>query len=104
MRVATFPLLSLPCHVSTVPASIQDQDMLHSSPPQKQKVAIIGSGNIGTDLMIKIMRTSEILEMGALVGIDPESDGLKRATRLGIPVTDKGVDGLVALPGWQDIG
>ncbi len=38
----------------------------------KTKVAIIGSGNIGTDLMIKVMRNSKILEMGALVGIDPD--------------------------------
>ena len=49
----------------------------------KVKAAIIGSGNIGTDLMIKIMRTSTLLEVAALVGIDPESDGLKRAARLG---------------------
>lgn len=69
----------------------------------KTKVAIIGSGNIGTDLMIKIMRLSEVLEMGAFVGIDPESDGLKRAERMGVPITADGLDGLVALPGFADI-
>ncbi|ALJ11383.1 acetaldehyde dehydrogenase (acetylating) [Sphingopyxis macrogoltabida] len=69
----------------------------------KTKVAIIGSGNIGTDLMIKIMRLSDILEMGAFVGIDPESDGLKRAERLGVPITADGLDGLIALPGFADI-
>ncbi|MFC5389862.1 acetaldehyde dehydrogenase (acetylating) [Brevundimonas bullata] len=69
----------------------------------KTKVAIIGSGNIGTDLMIKIMRLSDTLEMAAFVGIDPESDGLKRAERLGVPVTAEGLDGLVALPGFVDI-
>jgi len=78
--------------------------MAHQSPPQKQKVAIIGSGNIGTDLMIKIMRMSEILEMGVFVGIDPDSDGLKRAARLGVPVTHDGIEGLVAMPAWPQIG
>ena len=58
----------------------------------KTKVAIIGSGNIGTDLMIKIMRLSEVLEMAAFVGIDPESDGLKRAERLGVPITAEGIE------------
>ena len=68
------------------------------------KVAIIGSGNIGTDLMIKVMRMSKVLEMGAFVGIDPESDGLKRAARLGVPVTSEGLEGLRAMPGYGDIG
>ena len=69
----------------------------------KIKAAIIGSGNIGTDLMIKIMRTSKNLEMGALVGIDPESDGLARAARLGVPVTHEGIDGLRKMPEYKDI-
>ena len=73
------------------------------TPKHKTKVAIIGSGNIGTDLMIKIMRLSDTLEMAAFVGIDPESDGLKRAERLGVPVTAEGLDGLIALPGFADI-
>jgi acetaldehyde dehydrogenase len=67
------------------------------------KVAIIGSGNIGTDLMIKVLRTSTELEMGALVGIDPESDGLARARRFGVPVTAEGLDGLVQMPGFDEI-
>jgi acetaldehyde dehydrogenase len=69
----------------------------------KTKVAIIGSGNIGTDLMIKVLRTSKHLEMGAMVGIDPASDGLARADRMGVPTTADGVDGLIALPGFDDI-
>jgi acetaldehyde dehydrogenase len=70
----------------------------------RTKVAIIGSGNIGTDLMIKVMRLSKTLEMGAFVGIDPESDGLQRAGRLGVPITAEGLDGLVAMAGFADIG
>ncbi len=67
------------------------------------KVAIIGSGNIGTDLMIKIMRLSKTLEMGAFVGVDPQSDGLKRAARMGVPITSDGIEGLVAMPEFADI-
>jgi acetaldehyde dehydrogenase len=69
----------------------------------RTKVAVIGSGNIGTDLMIKILRLSQTLEMGALVGIDPDSDGLARAKRLGVPTTSDGVDGLIALPDFEDV-
>jgi len=70
---------------------------------RKTKVAIIGSGNIGTDLMIKVLRISETLEMGAMVGIDPESDGLARAARLMVPTTAEGVDGLIAMDGFDEI-
>jgi acetaldehyde dehydrogenase len=69
----------------------------------KVKCAIIGSGNIGTDLMIKIMRTSKNLEMGAMVGIDPASDGLARAARLHVPVTHEGIEGLLRMPEYRNI-
>ena len=66
------------------------------------RVAIIGSGNIGTDLMIKVRR-SPGLDMGAMVGIDHDSDGLARARTLGVPVTHEGVEGLIALDGFNEI-
>lgn len=69
----------------------------------KTKVAIIGSGNIGTDLMFKVHRLSEKLEVGILVGIDPSSDGLARAKRIGIETTSDGVDGLIAHPIFSEI-
>ena len=69
----------------------------------KIKVAIIGSGNIGTDLMIKIIRTSSVLEAAVLVGIDPNSDGLARAERMGVKTTHKGIDGLVAMEEFKSI-
>ncbi len=69
----------------------------------KTKVAIIGSGNIGTDLMIKVMRLSKVLEMGVMVGIDPQSDGLARAARMGIATTHEGIDGLIAMPEFADV-
>jgi acetaldehyde dehydrogenase len=70
----------------------------------RTKVAIIGSGNIGTDLMFKVMRTSRHLQMAAMVGIDPASDGLARAKRLRVEVTAEGVNGLIALPDFDEIG
>jgi acetaldehyde dehydrogenase len=69
----------------------------------RTKVAVIGSGNIGTDLMIKIRRLSTTLELAAMVGIDPASDGLARARRLGVQTTSDGVDGLLAMDGFDDI-
>ena len=61
---------------------------------QKIKCALIGPGNIGTDLLAKLQR-SPVLEPVWMVGIDPESDGLKRARAMGIKTTSEGVDGLV---------
>ena len=69
----------------------------------KLKVAIIGSGNIDTDLMIKILRNGKHLEMSVMVGIDPASDGLARAKRMGVATTHEGVDGLIAMPEFKDI-
>ncbi|HEY4664834.1 MAG TPA: acetaldehyde dehydrogenase TesF, partial [Comamonas sp.] len=61
---------------------------------KKIKCALIGPGNIGTDLLMKLQR-SDILEPVWMVGIDPESDGLKRAREMGIKTTSDGVDGLL---------
>ncbi|WP_454733499.1 MULTISPECIES: acetaldehyde dehydrogenase (acetylating) [Cupriavidus] len=69
----------------------------------RHKVAILGSGNIGTDLMIKVMRQARHLEMGAMAGIDAASDGLARAARLGVPTTAEGIEGLVGMAGFGDI-
>ena len=60
-------------------------------------------GNIGTDLMIKVLRLSDTLEMAAMVGIDPNSDGLARARSLGVPTTHAGVHGLIAIPVFDEI-
>jgi len=69
----------------------------------RTKVAVIGSGNIGTDLMLKVIRLSDTLEMDVMVGIDPASDGLARAARHGVRTTAEGVEGLIAIDGFDQI-
>lgn len=66
-------------------------------------VAIIGTGNIGTDLLTKIQHSDGPLTVAAMVGIDPDSEGLARARRFGAATTAEGVNGLVVLPGFADV-
>ncbi len=68
----------------------------------KVKVAILGSGNIGTDLMIKLGR-SEVLELTTVIGIDPESDGLRKAKELGYETIDTGIKGFLERSELADI-
>ena len=76
---------------------------MNNQPKNKVKAAIIGSGNIGSDLMIKMLRHGEHLEIAVMVGIDPESDGLARAKRMNVATTHLGVQGLIDLPEFKDI-
>ncbi|MFJ6572224.1 acetaldehyde dehydrogenase (acetylating) [Streptomyces sp. NPDC091292] len=70
---------------------------------QPTGVAIVGSGNIGTDLMIKIKRASARLEVLAMAGIVPASDGLARAARMGVATTSDGVQGLLGMPEFENV-
>ncbi|MDF2903691.1 MAG: acetaldehyde dehydrogenase [Bacillus sp. (in: firmicutes)] len=69
---------------------------------KKIKVGILGSGNIGTDLMYKVER-SPYLEMGVMIGIDPDSEGLKRAKARGYKVIDNGIEGFMEQPELAEI-
>jgi acetaldehyde dehydrogenase len=69
----------------------------------KIKAAIIGSGNIGTDLMIKMLKSPQNMELVAVVGIDEASEGLAMARERGIATTHEGIDGLRKMPVYRDI-
>jgi acetaldehyde dehydrogenase len=68
----------------------------------KVKVAVLGSGNIGTDLMMKLSR-SEVLELTTVIGIDENSDGLRRAREMGYEAISTGIDGFLERPERADI-
>ena len=68
----------------------------------KTNCAIIGSGNIGTDLMLKISKTSPSLNLTGVIGIDPASEGLAMAQSLNIPICSEGLQGFMAMPEYAD--
>ncbi len=68
------------------------------------KAAIIGSGNIGTDLMVKMLKAPLNMELAAVVGIDPGSEGLAMARERGVATTHEGVEGLKRLGVYGEIG
>jgi len=69
----------------------------------KVKAAIIGSGNIGTDLMMKLLKGSRSIELAALVGIDPASEGLAMARERGVATTHEGIEGLRKLECYKNV-
>ena len=69
---------------------------------EKTNCAIIGSGNIGTDLMLKIANTSKSLNLTGVIGIDPESEGLAMASTMNIATSSTGLQGFIEMPEYSD--
>ena len=69
---------------------------------KKTSCAIIGSGNIGTDLMLKIAHTSKSLNLIGVIGIDPESEGLAMASTMNIATSSTGLQGFMEMPEYSD--
>ena len=69
---------------------------------EKTNCAIIGSGNIGTDLMLKIANTSKSLNLIGVIGIDPESEGLAMAGTMNIATSSTGLQGFMEMPEYSD--
>ena len=69
---------------------------------EKTNCAIIGSGNIGTDLMLKIINTSKSLNLTGVIGIDPESEGLAMANSMNILISSSGLQGFMEMPEYAD--
>jgi acetaldehyde dehydrogenase len=67
----------------------------------KTNCAIIGSGNIGTDLMLKIANTSNSLNLTGVIGIDPASEGLAMAQSMRLPISNEGLQGFMEMPEYQ---
>ena len=69
---------------------------------EKINCAIIGSGNIGTDLMLKIINTSKSLNLTGVIGIDPESEGLAMANSMNVSISSSGLQGFMEMPEYAD--